>query len=85
MGNLSLKLPMSTFTSKRLSPARPRKKHGYHHGDLRRTLVDAALGLVARSGTGALTLREVARHAPSDPQALAHEVTTLLQEGLAHA
>jgi AcrR family transcriptional regulator len=56
-----MKLPSST--SRRLRPARPEKKQAYHHGDLRRALVDAALGLVARSGTGAVTLREVARHA----------------------
>jgi AcrR family transcriptional regulator len=33
----------------------------YHHGDLRRALIEAALGLLAREGTGALGLREVAR------------------------
>lgn len=33
----------------------------YHHGDLRRALVDAALEVVAEHGTGALGLREVAR------------------------
>ena len=62
-----MKLPVSTSrrarARSRLAPARPRKKQAYHHGDLRRALVDAALGLVARSGTGAVTLREVARHA----------------------
>jgi len=40
------------------------KKRGrYHHGDLRRALLDAALELLAREGAAALTLREVARRA----------------------
>jgi AcrR family transcriptional regulator len=39
-------------------PARP-----YHHGDLRRALLDAALVLVAEHGPAALSLREVARRA----------------------
>lgn len=33
----------------------------YHHGDLRRALVDAALELLAEGGTDALGLRELAR------------------------
>src|SRR4051812_6811216 len=35
----------------------------YHHGDLRRALVDAALEMVAEHGPAALSLREVARRA----------------------
>ncbi len=35
----------------------------YHHGDLRRALVTAALDLIADGGTAALTLRAVARAA----------------------
>ncbi|HEX4205893.1 MAG TPA: TetR/AcrR family transcriptional regulator [Ktedonobacteraceae bacterium] len=35
----------------------------YHHGDLRRTLLDAALQLVAERGIPDFTLREVARQA----------------------
>jgi AcrR family transcriptional regulator len=35
----------------------------YHHGDLRRALVDASVELIAESGSGALTLREAARRA----------------------
>src|SRR5262245_30155713 len=45
-------------TSKR-KPAEP----AYHHGDLRRALLDAAAKIVARDGASAVTLREVARHA----------------------
>lgn len=33
----------------------------YHHGDLRRALLDATAKLVAKEGAGAVTLREVAR------------------------
>lgn len=35
----------------------------YHHGDLRRALMDAALAAVAEGGVGALSLREAARRA----------------------
>lgn len=40
-----------------------RRGGGYHHGDLRRALLDAGLGLVAERGVDGLTLREVARRA----------------------
>lgn len=39
------------------------KRAAYHHGDLRRTLLDASLALVEEAGIGALSLREVARKA----------------------
>ncbi|GLY26833.1 TetR/AcrR family transcriptional regulator [Kineosporia sp. NBRC 101731] len=35
----------------------------YHHGDLRRTLIEAAADVIAESGTDALSLRELARRA----------------------
>jgi len=35
----------------------------YHHGDLRRALIDASIGLIGESGPDGLTLREVARRA----------------------
>ena len=41
-----------------MKPKRP-----YHHGDLKRTLLDAALELVRTKGADAFTLREVARRA----------------------
>lgn len=41
----------------------PRKQTQYHHGNLRRTLLDAALAMIEKSGVGALSLREVARQA----------------------
>ncbi|HBH01578.1 MAG TPA: TetR/AcrR family transcriptional regulator [Candidatus Rokubacteria bacterium] len=43
---------------------RPRTgRAGYHHGDLPRALVDAALELISREGVRALTLRAAARRA----------------------
>jgi AcrR family transcriptional regulator len=48
---------------------RVRKKAGYHHGDLRRALTDAALQLIEKQGAGAVTLREVARMAGVSHQA----------------
>ncbi|EPX59213.1 Transcriptional regulator, TetR family [Cystobacter fuscus DSM 2262] len=38
-------------------------KEHYHHGDLRRALLDASLELISKEGFGALSLREVARRA----------------------
>ena len=45
---------MSTSPRKAPEPA-------YHHGDLRRALIDATAKIVAREGTAAVSLREVAR------------------------
>jgi AcrR family transcriptional regulator len=39
------------------------RKRAYHHGDLRRTLLDTALRIVEKVGPGALSLRELAREA----------------------
>lgn len=46
-----------------MAPAKPKPaaKHSYHHGDLRRALIEAAWLILARGGIEALTLREVAR------------------------
>ena len=40
-----------------------KRKRPYHHGDLKRALLDAALELVRTQGAEAFTLREVARRA----------------------
>jgi len=48
---------------------RVQKKTGYHHGDLRRALIEAALRLVEERGASAVTLREVARMAGVSHQA----------------
>jgi AcrR family transcriptional regulator len=47
---------MSTSKRKAAEPA-------YHHGDLRRALIDATAKIVAREGAAAVSLREVARAA----------------------
>jgi len=39
------------------------KQRPYHHGDLRKALLDAALEILAKEGESELTLREVARRA----------------------
>lgn len=44
----------------------------YHHGDLRRALLDAAMVIVERDGPNALTLRAVAREAGVSPAAPYH-------------
>jgi AcrR family transcriptional regulator len=48
---------------------RVQKKTAYHHGDLRRALINAALRLVEEQGASAVTLREVARMAGVSHQA----------------
>jgi AcrR family transcriptional regulator len=40
-----------------------KSKRAYHHGDLKRALLDAAVELIRTTGAEALTLREVARRA----------------------
>ena len=47
-----------------LPPPKP-----YHHGDLRRVLIDAALGLVGEGGAEAVSVREAARRAGVSPGA----------------
>jgi AcrR family transcriptional regulator len=49
--------------SRSSSSGSPRKRDGYHHGDLRRALVEAGREVLAESGVDALSLREVARRA----------------------
>jgi AcrR family transcriptional regulator len=44
----------------------------YHHGDLRRAILDAALDVVATSGPGAISLRDLARRAGVSHAAPAH-------------
>jgi len=47
--------------SNRRGSRRPGHAKGYHHGDLPRALLDAALHIVETQGTAALTLRAAAR------------------------
>lgn len=46
-----------------------RARDSYHHGDLRRTLVDAGLAATRRGGAAALGLRAVTRQAGVSPNA----------------
>src|SRR5215213_2214532 len=48
-------------------PAAPPKP--YHHGDLRRALIDAALQLAGEGGAEAVSVREAARRAGVSPGA----------------
>jgi AcrR family transcriptional regulator len=52
---------------RRRAPASASKP--YHHGDLRRVLIDAALQLVGESGPDAVSVREAARRAGVSPGA----------------
>ena len=45
-------------------------KRGYHHGNLRQALVDAALGLIEAKGPTGFTLSEAAREAGVTPAAV---------------
>jgi len=44
-------------------PVKPKERGRYHHGDLRRSLMDAALELVQERGPHGFTMREAARRA----------------------
>ncbi len=53
-----------TTASRRSSkPAGSSRKLGYHHGDLRRALLEASLAILAERGVAGLTLREAAQRA----------------------
>src|SRR5262249_49574377 len=42
---------------------RAARRKPYHHGDLRRAIIEATLALVEREGVGRLSMREIARRA----------------------
>jgi AcrR family transcriptional regulator len=67
-----------------------KRKASYHHGDLRRALMDAALATVAEGGVASLSLREAARRAGVSSAAPYHHfasvdalVGALCEEGFA--
>ena len=67
----------------RPSPQETRKSDGYHHGDLRTALLQAAEEIIRESGVEGLTLRACARRAGVSHGAPAHHfgsVTGLLTE-----
>lgn len=53
----------ATITKRRPAATAQVRKASYHHGDLRRALVEASLAILQEDGAGALTLREAARRA----------------------
>ena len=55
-------------------PSSPRKvkKDGYHHGNLRQALVEAAVAVMAEKDVASISLREVARKAGVTPAAPYH-------------
>ncbi|WP_397419673.1 TetR family transcriptional regulator, partial [Phenylobacterium sp.] len=55
-----------------MSEARTAEPRPYHHGDLRRALVEAARRLLEAEGPSALSLRAVAREAGVSPAAPYH-------------
>jgi AcrR family transcriptional regulator len=74
--------------SRSRSAASPRKRDGYHHGDLRRSLIEAGREVLAERGVDALTLREVARRAKVSQAAPYHHfadkaelVSAIVQRG----
>jgi AcrR family transcriptional regulator len=77
--------------AQRATPApRTSKRTAYHHGDLRRALLEASLDLVDEAGIGALSLREVARKAGVSHNAPYHHfrdrgslLAALAEEGFA--
>ena len=51
------------------SPSPEPKKPAYHHGDLRRALLDATVQLIEEQGLEAVSVREVARRTGVSPGA----------------
>ena len=52
-----------------MSWSRQAGREGYHHGNLRQALIDAALGLIAERGPGGFSIAEVARAVGVSPAA----------------
>lgn len=69
-----------------MSEAKSAESRPYHHGDLRRALVDAARRLLEAEGPSALSLRAVAREAGVSPAAPYHHFKDKaeLLEAVAH-
>jgi AcrR family transcriptional regulator len=61
--------PKSPAGKRRRRVARAAAPKPYHHGDLRRVLIDAALQLVEQGGAEAVSVREAARRAGVSPGA----------------
>src|SRR3982750_2168770 len=92
----SISTPVSRMSRTQADSAAPaRSAAPYHHGDLRRALIDTALTMVTEEGAWNFTLREVARRAGvshaapynhfEDKAALLAEVAALGFQALRHA
>ncbi|MFI7414946.1 TetR/AcrR family transcriptional regulator [Streptomyces sp. NPDC049627] len=55
-----------------MTPDKPSARRPYHHGDLRRAILTAALDAIAADGPSALSLRDLARRAGVSHAAPAH-------------
>ncbi|WP_031481415.1 TetR/AcrR family transcriptional regulator [Streptomyces bicolor] len=55
-----------------MPPEKPSTRRPYHHGDLRRAILTAALDVIAADGPSALSLRDLARRAGVSHAAPAH-------------
>jgi AcrR family transcriptional regulator len=62
-------MPVSTKPRRRPARRPPPQPKPYHHGDLRRGLIEAALALVEEGGVEGLSVREAARRAGVSPGA----------------
>src|SRR5260370_27655222 len=50
----------------------PKKRSTYHHGDLRKAMIEAADGIIAEAGIEAFSLRAAPQRAGGSPGAPAH-------------
>src|ERR1700760_4128048 len=58
---------------------RAKRKADYHHGDLRRALIETAVKTIAQHGIDALSLRELAAKAGVSPGAPYHQFSRRTQ------
>lgn len=61
--------PAAAGPRRRPAARQPSSPRGYHHGDLRRVLIDAALRLAEEGGADSVSVREAARRAGVSPGA----------------
>jgi len=66
---LSKAMPVPSTPKRRPARRPPDQARPYHHGDLRRVLIDAALQLAKEGGAEAVSVREAARRAGVSPGA----------------
>lgn len=67
--NCAMKKLQITTPASTISRLPKQEKQGYHHGDLRRALLDATVQLIEEQGLEAVSVREVARRTGVSPGA----------------